>query len=272
MIKVNGQTVDIGRFPDGTFLAKVFTPETDITISWFYESDAELASVMYLTKHFRAHGAKYICLFMPYIPNARQDRVKTCDDIFTLKYFAEFINSLKFDKVVVLDPHSTVSEALFDNIQILSPKPYIEKVYNKVVRSGKYQNEHGVTKFAIFYPDEGAMKRYSTMFPTNHCLFGIKKRDWATGKIEGLEVSGDTEVLDGATVLIIDDICSRGGTFYHSAKKLKELGVKNIVLYITHCENTIHEGEIFTSGLIDRVYTTNSIITKPHKDIEVIEL
>jgi phosphoribosylpyrophosphate synthetase len=63
----------------------------------------------------------------------------------------------------------------------------------------------------------------------------------------------------GKNVLIVDDICSRGGTFYHSAKALKEAGAANISLYITHCENTILEGEIFTSGLIQRVYTTDSL-------------
>ena len=70
----------------------------------------------------------------------------------------------------------------------------------------------------------------------------------------------------------MDDICSRGGTFYHSAKKLKELGAKEVCLYVTHCENTIIEGELLTSDLIEKVYTTNSIFTKEHEKIEVFEL
>jgi ribose-phosphate pyrophosphokinase len=102
--------------------------------------------------------------------------------------------------------------------------------------------------------------------------FGIKKRDWTTGKIEGLDVAGSVDKIKDSNILIIDDICSRGGTFYHSAKKLKELGAKKIYLYITHCENTILEGELLTSGLIERVYTTNSIFTKEHEKIEVFKL
>ena len=42
---------------------------------------------------------------MPYIPNARQDRVKGPEDVFTLKYFANVINALGFRTVTVLDPH-----------------------------------------------------------------------------------------------------------------------------------------------------------------------
>ena len=100
--------------------------------------------------------------------------------------------------------------------------------------------------------------------------FGIKRRDWKTGKIEGLDVAGDIDIIANKNVLIVDDICSKGGTFYFSAKKLKEFGAKNIYLYITHCENTIFAGELLTSGLIKKVFTTNSILTKEHEMIEKI--
>jgi ribose-phosphate pyrophosphokinase len=115
------------------------------------------------------------------------------------------------------------------------------------------------------------MKRYSTSLPYKYA-FGIKRRNWETGKIEGLDVAGCTEEIKNKVVLIVDDICSRGGTFYYSAKKLKELGAKAVYLYITHCENTILEGELLESGLIEKVYTTDSLFTKNHEKIEVIKL
>lgn len=115
------------------------------------------------------------------------------------------------------------------------------------------------------------MKRYSEIIPLPYA-FGIKKRDWETGQIQGLDVAGSVHKIEDSKILIIDDICSRGGTFYHSAKKLKELGAKEIYLYVSHCENTILEGELLTSGLIEKVYTTNSIFTKEHEKIEVIKL
>lgn len=83
-------------------------------------------------------------------------------------------------------------------------------------------------------------------------------------------MSGMTDIIQNSNVLIIDDICSKGGTFYHSAKKLKELGAKNIYLYISHCENTILQGDLLTSGLIERVFTTDSIFTRKHEKIEVM--
>lgn len=263
MIKLNGAVVNIGHFPDGTLLLK---EESEWSgggahkIEWYFENNEELVVLMFLTKHLRScDNTRKIILSLPYIPNARQDRVKTSEDVFTLKYFADIINYLNFNQIQVLDPHSSVSEALINNIVPCEPKVYIGKaIWN-------------CNPDILFFPDEGAMKRYSSMAPLEYA-FGIKKRDWATGQIQGLDVAGCTDKIKDSKILIVDDICSRGGTFLHSAKKLKELGAKEIYLYITHCENTILEGELLTSGLIERVYTTNSIFTKEHEKIEVFEL
>lgn len=276
MIKVNGEIVKVDKFPDGTLLLKEDVKSLNyITafakIEWFFENNEELVTLIFLTKHLRTHGVKDIFLFMPYIPNARQDRIKNSEDVFTLKYFTDIINYLNFDKVQVLDPHSSVSAALIDNIEIRSPKNYIETAIFRALDRCHFNWNTLSDELLMFYPDEGAMKRYSDMIPLPYA-FGIKKRDWETGQIQGLDVAGSVDKIKDSTILIVDDICSKGGTFYHSAKKLKELGAKEIYLYVTHCENTILEGELLTSGLVEKVYITNSIFTKEHEKIEVIEL
>lgn len=266
MIKLNNKVVELNRFPDGCLLIKEyiekdFESDRSAEILWTFENNEELIALMYLTRHLQSHGISNIKLVMPYIPNARQDRVKKDEDVFTLKYFAEIINSLNYTSVRVLDPHSNVSEALIDNIIVDSPKRNILKVIDKI-KSDR--------NLIMFYPDEGAMKRYSGMIDRAFA-FGIKKRDWSSGEIQGLEVSGMTEHIAGSDVLIVDDISSRGGTFFFSAKALKALGAENIYLYISHCENTILEGPVIDSGLITKIYTTNSIFTKEHSMIEVID-
>ena len=133
MIKLNGTEVALGNFPDGTMLIKQEAPESNgITLEWFYENDRELVALIFLANHLKAHGKENINLYMPYIPNARQDRVKSGEDVFTLKYFADIINGLGFKTVTVLDPHSSVSEALIDNIVIQKPKTFIEETIKKL--------------------------------------------------------------------------------------------------------------------------------------------
>ena len=248
MIFIEEREVDINRFPDGTLLLKEdivlnYSGLDEITLTWLYDSNEELVSLIFLVKHIRDSGIRDINLKLPYIPNARQDRVKTDEDVFTLKYFADVINWLEFKSVEVLDPHSSVSEALINNIKVLSPEKYILKAISSIEeeftinqstngdlasnQSDKSQN------LLLFYPDEGAMKRYSGMIDRPFC-FGIKNRDWQTGKIKDLMVSGEIDLIKDASVLIVDDISSRGGTFYHSALKLKELGAKELYFYVTH--------------------------------------
>lgn len=266
MITLNGKPVEIGSFPDGTILMKEAPcglTSHDMYIEWRYENDREFLALIYLVKQLRRYENTRIDLYMPYIPNARMDRVKNPRDVFTLKYFAELLNDLQFNSVTVLDPHSSVSEALINNLYSVPAEPHIIKTLVKL-------SAIGVKDLLMFYPDEGAMKRYSGMVKIPYA-FGIKRRDWETGKIEGLDVAGAVDQIAGKDILIVDDICSRGGTFYHSAKKLKELGANDIYLYVSHCENTILEGDLLASGLIKKVYTTDSIFTKEHEMIEVLK-
>lgn len=265
MLCLDGKKINLDHFPDNTLLIKEYvrTDHSDnrkSQITWKYENSEELSALIFLTKHLKAHGVDKVTLNMPYIPNARQDRVKSDEDVFTLKYFAEVINWLSFECVIVSDPHSSVSEALFDRLIVRSSKPYVNRVIEKIADP----------QLLIFYPDEGAMKRYSS-YTDRPFAFGIKKRNWNTGKIEGLEVSGMTECIQGKSILIVDDICSKGGTFLFSAKKLKELNANKIYLFVTHCENTILKGEVLTSGLIEKVYTTDSLLTISHEKIEVLK-
>ena len=267
MIRINKNDVSVNKFPDGTLLLKEKIPgecgekKPKAVITWLFENNEELVTLIYLAGHLRAHGITELSLDMPYIPNARQDRVKTEEDVFTLKYFAQVINWLSFDSVTVLDPHSPVSEALIDRIRVKTPETFVRKAIDRI---------GGEENLTMFYPDEGACKRYSGMFRLPYA-FGIKNRDWETGDIKGLAVSGMTDCIRDRKILIMDDISSRGGTFYFSAKRLKELGAKEIYLYISHCENTILEGEVLTSGLIQKVFTTNSIFTKKDERIEVFD-
>lgn len=272
MIKINGFEVEVGHFPDGTQCIKFpsniicsYDEETNrrVSISWFYDSDEELftlaSSVDYIKRNF--DNNPLIDLYLPYVPNARMDRIKNYEENFSLKVFANFINSFNFAKVYVETVHSNVSEALINNIVSCDNQAFINGV---MVRE---------KPDVIFFPDEGACKRYSDLYVIKNSklpiAFGIKKREWATGKILGLDVISDVDLKD-KNVLIIDDICSAGGTFKFSSMKLKEMGAKEVNLYITHCEDNIQNGDLLKTDLISRIYTTDSILHIEDEKIRII--
>ena len=263
MLYVNGREISPSKFPDGTSSFRFEPNCLYYKISWKYEGDNECMMLWYLVNHIRSKSKNntlyQIDLFMPYIPNARMDRVKNPDEVFTMKWFAQFINSLNFNSVTVFDAHSNVSLSLIDRVEQLSIGWYVHRAIN--MAGGDV---------LLCYPDEGAAKRYQEIIQREH-VFCIKRRCWRDGKIERLDLVG-AEKVAGKDVLIVDDICSKGGTFLHTAKALKEAGANHIFLYVSHCENTVLDGEMIKSGLIDKVFTTNSILTKEDERIEVFNL
>ena len=234
-----------------------------IMISWYYDSDEELFTLACVVDWVRrSRGSKRIIkLDMPYVPNARMDRIKNPNENFSLKVFANFINLLGFDGVHVYNVHSNVSEALINNIYNEMPNGDVNYCINS------YKPD------VIFFPDEGACKRYSDLKSVKESglpvTFGIKKRDWKSGKILGLDVVSDID-LKGKNVLIVDDICSAGGTFKFSTIKLKELGASDVALYVSHCEDNIQNGDLLKTDLISKIYTTDSILHIEDPKIEVI--
>lgn len=269
MIKLGDTIIEQNHFPDNSLFLRTPLNEDHAIITWHYESDAELFTIICLRKHYMWAP---MSLRMYYCPHARMDRVKQADEVFTLKHFCDVINSLNFNAVFITDPHSNVCTALLNNVIVVDYECMNDAV-SDIIKVNNYKDGYIGDNLVFFYPDEGAGKRYNGKCGCHKLPFttGMKKRDWRTGKIEKLVIN-EPEVVNGKDVLIIDDICSRGGTFLHSAKALKELGANKIYLYITHCENTILEGELLTSDLIEKVYTTNSIFTKEHEMIEVFEL
>ena len=268
MILVNGKPLTPTKFPDNTSSFRFDVNESvnnleweRYEIEWRYDSDTECILLWYLVNHIRSVAGcdAIIYLYLPYIPNARMDRVKNEDEVFTLKWFANFINELCFERVVVLDPHSNVATALINNVLVNQPDGLIQEAIDAI----------GADDLLLCYPDEGAAKRYSELMKAEY-IFGIKHRDWRSGKIERLELTTPEKVA-GHTVLIVDDICSRGGTFTHTATALREAGAKAIYLYVTHCESTIFKGSVLTDGMIQHVFTTNSIYRGEHEMVTVLE-
>ena len=265
MITVNGRLVDATVFPDGTSSLRFpYTGSSIYRVLWRYDDEKEWVTLWNIVHHIRSKvkdAAMY--LELPYVPNARMDRVKNDDEVFTLKWFAEFLNSMNFERVLIDDPHSDVCMALID-------RAVQNSIIPKIVKAEAYilENFYPDAKLIYCYPDNGASKKYSSIIDGEY-VYGVKHRDWRSGAITGFELVGKDAVKD-RPVLIVDDICSRGGTFMHTARALREAGAKNVFLYVTHCENTIYAGEILTTDLIDHVFTTDSIYRGDHEKITVI--
>lgn len=219
-----------------------------------YESDVDIFDCFMLC----AQNENVESVYFTYFPYARMDRG---NDNFScsLDAIAGMLSPLKLN-ITILDPHSRKTKQY---IEFLSKNKVSEKyIHEELINIIGFVNSP-----IIHYPDEGAKKKYSKKYSVDYFSYGIKRRNFNTGRIESLEIVGDIKDKD---IFIIDDICSYGGTFTLTYEKLKEKGANKIYLLVTHCEDSILKGKCL--NLLDGVYTTNSIFTKSHEKIKVLDL
>jgi ribose-phosphate pyrophosphokinase len=254
MLLLDNKKIKFGYFPNGerylNYNTLAFSSHSTVTLK--YESDQDLFDLFVLKRYLdEAFGGKpaQFALDILYMPYSRMDRANMFY-AFSLKYVCDFINGLNFGRVRVLDAHSDVTLALLNNVVEASMTSHL---------FGVMHQEFPSEDLVVMYPDAGAQKRYGKLFgyPT---VVGHKERDFGTGAITKFSLSG-ADVQD-KMVAIVDDLCSKGGTFIGAAQALRDKGAKRVMLIVTHCEETIFAGDIFYTDLIDRVYTTNSIIAE----------
>lgn len=265
MLYLNNEKIEIKKFPNGECLInsenfKIKSCANEIRVN--FESDADITHLIFLKGHLDELKVK--CnLILPYMPYSRMDRTEGMT-VFTLKHLCRLINNLNFESVTIYEPHSDVCTALLDRVKVVDMSKTLAKELLEELNDEKED-------VYLVYPDAGAAKRYGKQIGYEKILTASKDRDFKTGFIKNLQINGTIE-SKSFKAIIVDDLCSKGGTFILTASKLKDMGATEIYLVVTHCENTIFEGELLKSNLITKIYTTNSILNKDHEKIKVYEI
>ena len=253
-------TADLFQFSGGEWHIKVnkfhHYKDYKVVITNRLKDGNDLLKVFIAKDALERMGVKRFELIMPYIPYARQDRQCAERESFSLKVFANLLNTAKFDKVTVYDAHSDVAPAIIENCVNISNTRFVRQIIPELK----------LDKFLyLVSPDSGANKKMNILYSKMITHFGInypiglikcdKRRNTQDGTIDGFEVFCDD--IKGANCLIVDDIIDGGATFIGIAKELKKKNAGNIYLFCTH--------GIFSKGFEDLakhfelIFTTNSI-------------
>jgi len=232
------------------------------TIWLHYGQDSEIWKLALIVDALRRSNINILHLNIPYFPAARQDRVCVAGEPLTVKVFADFINAMNFSKVTIFDPHSDVTAALLNNVKVVDNTKLVGATM------GEMNALDGTGKTVLVSPDAGSNKKVANVAKYLNNISGQdicvvradKLRNVATGQI--IETTVYADDLTGKECYIIDDICSKGGTFCALAKVLKAKGASKVYLVVSHYEGTANVQTLKDSG-IDLVFTTNS---KPFVD------
>lgn len=201
-----------------------------LKIDAFLKNSSDVMRLLMLTDALRRiYLNAEIELELPYIPYSRQDRVCNYGEAFSLKVFANLLNSQKYKRVYVQDPHSDVSGALIDNV-IIKDITFDLKIF--------LLNLGGNDKtFTLIVPDAGALKKayhLTKELPQFTNIISLTKvRELSTGNIKSTEIN-NSHLLDSSlgesTMVLVDDICDGGATFIGASQTLKSHFGDNINL------------------------------------------
>lgn len=185
------------------------------------------------------YGKVNLTLVLPYCAYSRQDRRCNEGESFSLKVFANLINSCDFTRVWTYDSHSDVAVALINNCVNIKPEIVTTNID------------------LLVSPDAGANKKVSALSHKTQIPFirADKQRDLATGAITETIVYTNATSIKGKTLLIVDDICQGGRTFIELAKAIKAIQPDCIVnLHVTHMMNSKEKANaIFKDSSINSI-------------------
>lgn len=245
---------DLFKFSGGEVHLKLNLNDLDIDkviITHRIKSSDDLMAIIQAKDILDNMRIPEIELFIPYLPYARQDRRCVKNETFSLKLFANIINSLNFNRVTSINVHSNISIALINNFENLNPINYITSAVNsiKILNAQK--------EILLISPDAGIHKTNKELM--NYNLFSDivlcdKTRNVNDGKLTNFKVFSDN--LEGKDCLIVDDICDGGRTFEGIAKELKNKNAGDIYLYVTH--GIFSAGFEKLNNIFKKIYSTNS--------------
>ncbi len=212
--------------------------------------------------------AKRITVIMPMLYEGRQHKRSSRESLDCAMALQELCN-IGVDNIITFDAHDP-------RVQNAIPLKGFENVmptYQMIKACLKYDKDIILNKenAMIISPDEGAMTRcmyYSSVLEMELGMF-YKRRDYSrvvNGKnpIIAHEFLGSS--VDGKNVIVVDDMISSGDSMIDVARELKKRNAGRVFVFSTFglfTEGFERFDKAYEEGLIEGVFTTNLIYSKP---------
>lgn len=148
-----------------------------------------------------------------------------------------FFSAMGFDVIYGYEPHSDKFEEHYNNAVAIYPTATSLADVRSCLKSNR--------NIQWVFPDKGAFQRYQNMLPgvVEDDIIIIGKHR-TNGVIDKTEIESGTP-RSGYDLVIVDDLCSKGGTFFGAGLKLKAAGADgDIYLVISHLEPNVFYGEL----------------------------
>jgi ribose-phosphate pyrophosphokinase len=190
----------------------------------------KLCRLLFFLGALRTNGAARITAVIPYLAYARKDRQTKPRDPLTARYIAELIEAMGATRVVAMEVHNPVAYQNAFRIETVA-------LDLRGVLLDRAAELAGDGPIAIASPDPGGVKRAQLFREALEARLGravgfaLMEKRRSAGVVSGSLLAGDVE---GARVLVVDDMVASGHTMTRAAEALRSVGVAEVWALAAH--------------------------------------
>lgn len=214
----------------------------------------KLVRLLFFIATLKDAGAARVTAVTPYLCYARKDRRTKPRDPVSVRYVATLLEAAGADGLITLDVHNP---AAFENAfrrraVTLTAAPLFVERFRTLADE----------RLCVVSPDPGGVKRAQIFREALEAKmgravgFGFLEKRRSAGVVSGELFAGEVE---GATVLIIDDLIGSGHTLARAAQAVRRAGAARVIALATH--GLFMEGaeEAFATPDIEKVVVCDAV-------------
>ena len=217
-----------------------------------------LMELLILVDAMKRASARSIIAVLPYYGYARQDRRGKAREPITAKLVADLLQTAGVTRVLTMDLHTEQIQGFFD---IPVDNLYARSILVETL--SKQKMDHCV----VVTPDIGSIKMargYAEALKVDLAI--VDKRRVSARQVEMAALIGDVK---GKDVLLVDDMCSTGGTLKTAARVCRQAGAKRIFAAVTH---GLFVGTGLEDSGIEKIVMSNTVPTPETVGRESLEV
>jgi ribose-phosphate pyrophosphokinase len=243
--------LSITKFSDGEFEVcfeeSIRGVDVFLVQSTFPNADNLMELLLMIDAAKRA-SARTINAVVPYFGWARQDRKSKPRVSIAAKLVADMLSVAGINRLISMDLHADQEQGFF-NVPV--DHLYASSVLLPYIQSLNLEN------LIIATPDVGGTKRASTYSKYLNCPMVLcNKTRKKANEIAHMEIIGDVE---GADVVLVDDMVDTAGTITKAADLMKQNGARSVRAIASHCVMSGPANERIQASAIEEMVFTDSI-------------
>ena len=244
--------MSIKTFPDGETFVQVLDNvrgrDVFVLQPTVHRPNDYLLELLIIIDALKRASAATVSAVIPYYGYSRQDRKDRSRVPITAKLVANLLEKAGVDRVVTMDLHAGQIQGFFDvPVDNLCGRPVLAASVKKYLSA----------EAICIAPDVGSAKLVKEFADELGVSFGvIGKRRLDAQNVEVTSLIGDVE---GKDVVLVDDICSTGGTLVSAAEACLAAGCKRVFVAVTHGVLVPGAWDRLESSPIEKVFICDTV-------------